>query len=146
MKRMSMRRFAKIVRRVMQTLPEEFHQYLGNLVVDVLDEPDEKTLRLAGFTEEEIKQGESLYGLFVPMELPGDVGETLDLADLPRRILIFKNTLEEDFSERRALMIEIRKTVIHELAHHFGFSERDLEKFDDNPNPFGAEPEEESEA
>jgi predicted Zn-dependent protease with MMP-like domain len=30
----------------------------------------------------------------------------------------------------------VRKTVIHELAHHFGYTDADLEKFDDNPNPF----------
>ena len=40
-------------------------------------------------------------------------------------------------SDRRQLMIEIRKTVIHELAHHFGYTDRDLERFDDNPDPFG---------
>jgi len=32
---------------------------------------------------------------------------------------------------------KIRKTVIHELAHHFGYTDRDLEPFDDNPDPFG---------
>jgi predicted Zn-dependent protease with MMP-like domain len=26
--------------------------------------------------------------------------------------------------------------VIHELAHHFGFTDRDLEAFDDDPDPF----------
>jgi predicted Zn-dependent protease with MMP-like domain len=25
--------------------------------------------------------------------------------------------------------------VIHELAHHFGWTDRDLERFDDNPDP-----------
>ena len=57
----------------------------------------------------------------------------------PDRILIFRNPLEEDFPDRRDLLIEIRKTVIHEIAHHFGLSDRDLEKFDDNPDPFGDE-------
>jgi hypothetical protein len=28
-------------------------------------------------------------------------------------------------------------TVIHELAHHFGLTDRDLERFDDDPDPFG---------
>jgi predicted Zn-dependent protease with MMP-like domain len=26
--------------------------------------------------------------------------------------------------------------VVHEIAHHFGLTDRDLEPFDDNPNPF----------
>ena len=53
------------------------------------------------------------------------------------RLVIFKRPLEEEFPDPRQLQIEIRKTVIHELAHHFGYTDRDLEKFDDNPDPFG---------
>ena len=140
MKRMSLRKFGRIVARVMETLPDEFKQYLDNVVVDVEDEPDDDLLRSAGFTEEEIADGETLYGLFAPMDLPsGWAADAVDLQDLPHRIFIFKRPLEEDFPDRRQLMIEIRKTVIHELAHHFGWTDRDLERFDDNPNPFGDE-------
>jgi predicted Zn-dependent protease with MMP-like domain len=142
MKRMSLRRFGRIVARVMETLPEEFKPHLDNLVVDVQEEPDEKTLRDMGFTDEEITEGDSLYGLFVPLDLTTPWGgEVVDVHDLPNRIFIYKRPLEEDFATQKELMIEIRKTVIHELAHHFGYTDRDLEKFDDNPDPFGDEPE-----
>ena len=140
MKPMSMRRFGQIVAQVMETLPTEFHQYLDNVVVDVEDEPSEEFLREQGFTEEEIAAGDSLYGIFVPMKLPIPEGGLANLSDLPARIIIYKLPLEEDFPNRRDFLIEIRKTVVHELAHHFGYSERDLEQFDDNPNPFGNEP------
>jgi len=135
MKRMPLRKFVRLVRRVLETLPEEIARHLDNVVVDVEDEPDDRTLRDAGFTDEEIEAGESLYGLFVPFPLPAPDG--VDFLDQPHRILIFKRPLEEDFPEPRQLRIEVRKTVIHELAHHFGFDERDLERFDDNPDPFG---------
>ncbi len=138
MKRMSLRRFAQVVARVMDTLPEEFRPFLENVVVDVEDEPDDELLRRAGFTEEEIEAGETLYGLFDPIDVPtGWGGDALDLHDAPHRIWIFKRPLEEDFPDRKQLLIEIRKTVIHELAHHFGFSEEDLEKFDARDDPFG---------
>ncbi len=143
MKRMSLKKFGAVVSQVMETLPEEFEQYLDNVTVEVAEEPDEETLLQMDFTDEEIAAGESLYGLFVPMDLPSAwSGDALDLTDLPHKLLIFKGPLEEDFPDRRQLMIEIRKTVIHELAHHFGYTDRDLEKFDDHPNPFGEEPEE----
>jgi predicted Zn-dependent protease with MMP-like domain len=132
---MSLKKFGQIVARVMRTLPEEFHAYLDNVVIDVEEEPDEETLRQMDFTEEEIANGESLYGLFVPMPL--QTPDHIDFLDHPHRIIIYQRPLEEDFPDRRRLMIEIRKTVIHELAHHFGYSDRDLEKFDDNPDPFG---------
>jgi predicted Zn-dependent protease with MMP-like domain len=135
---MSLRRFAHVVARVMETLPAEFQPFLKNVVVDVEDEADDETLRRAGLTEEEIEAGETLYGLFDPIDVPsGWGGDALDLHDSPHRIWIFKRPLEEDFPERKRLLIEIRKTVIHELAHHFGFSEEDLEKFDAKDDPFG---------
>jgi len=145
MKRMSLRQFGLIVSRVMETLPAELKQYLDNVVVDVEEEPDEETLRQMGFTEEDIADGETLYGLFAPLDLTTPWGsEVVDARDLPNRIFIYKRPLEEDFPKRKDLMIEIRKTVVHELAHHFGYTDRDLEKFDDNPNPFGDEPEAEA--
>lgn len=138
MKRMSLRQFGEIVAQVMESLPEVFHSHLDNIAVDVEEEPDVATLREAGLTEEEIAAGETLYGLFVPLPLPNAwSGDAVDAHDLPHRILIFKRPLEEDFPEPRQLRIEIRKTVIHELAHHFGYTDRDLERFDDNPDPFG---------
>lgn len=140
MKRMSLRRFGQIVAQVMETLPEAFHPYLDNVVVDVEEEPDEQALRRAGFTEEEIAEGDTLFGLFDPLQLPTPFsGDAVDVGDMLHRLVIFKRPLEEEFPNRRQLLVEIRKTVIHELAHHFGWTDRDLEKFDDNPNPFPAE-------
>lgn len=139
MKRMSLRRFGWIVAQVMETLPDAFRPYLGNVVVDVEEEPDERTLRRAGFTDEEIAAGESLFGLFDPLWLPTVFsGDAVDAGDMLHRLVIFKRPLEEAFPDRKQLLIEIRKTVIHELAHHFGWTDRDLEKFDDNPDPFAA--------
>ncbi len=133
MNRMSMKKFASIVRKTIETLPDEIKQYLENVVVDVEDEPSIEFLREAGFTEEEITAGDTLFGYFMPMEGVA----AADMLENPDRIIIFKNPLEEDFPDPQELRTEIRKTVIHEIAHHFGWSDRDLEKFDDNPDPFG---------
>ena len=130
---MSMKRFAAVVRDAIDTLPAEIKRNLENVVVDVEDEPSDEFLRDAGFTDEEIEDGESLYGYFMPF----DGVAAAEMLENPNRILIFKNPLEEDFPDRRDLLIEIRKTVVHEIAHHFGWSDRDLERFDDNPDPFG---------
>jgi predicted Zn-dependent protease with MMP-like domain len=135
MKRMSLNKFGRIVAEVMRTLPPAIMLHLDNVVVDVEEEPSEKTLREMDFTDQEIADGESLYGLFVPMPIAQP--DTIDFLDEPHRILIFKGPLEDDFPDPRRLRIEIRKTVIHEVAHHFGWTDADLERFDDNPNPFG---------
>jgi predicted Zn-dependent protease with MMP-like domain len=81
-----------------------------------------------------------LLGLFKPLDLPSMFGgDAVDLHDLQHRLWIFKTPHEEEYPDPKRLRTEIRKTVIHELAHHFGWSDRDLEKFDDNPDPFGDE-------
>jgi predicted Zn-dependent protease with MMP-like domain len=125
MKRMSLKRFGRVVAEVMETLPPEFYGYLEEkpVVVDVEEEPDERTLREAGYSDEDIDAGASLLGIY---ETTGGL----------HRIRIFKRPLEEEFPERERFLTEVRKTVVHELAHHFGFDERDLERFDDNPDPF----------
>jgi predicted Zn-dependent protease with MMP-like domain len=142
MKRMSLERFGEIVTRILETLPAEIAQYLDNVTVDVEEEPDAALLREQGFTQEDIEAGDSLFGIFMPLVLPSPwMGDAVNVRDLPHRIIIFKRPLEESFPDRRDLLIEIRKTVIHELAHHFGYSDRDLERFDNNPDPFGDDPE-----
>ncbi len=79
-----------------------------------------------------------MLGLFDPLELPLGYGsDFVDTTDMLHRLIIFKRPLEEEFPDRDQLLIEIRKTVIHELAHHFGWTDRDLERFDAKPDPFG---------
>jgi predicted Zn-dependent protease with MMP-like domain len=135
---MSLEKFGRLVARVMETLPGELKPYLDNVVVDVEEEPDEKTLRRAGFTDEEIEAGETLLGLFDPLQLPAAYsGDAVDTDAMLHRLVIFQRPLEEEFPDPRQLRVEIRKTVVHELAHHFGYTDRDLERFDDNPDPFG---------
>lgn len=129
---MSMKKFAAVVRQAIDSLPEEITRHLENVVIDVEEEPSVEFLREAGFTDEEIDAGDSLYGYFMPME---GVSAS-EMLENPNRIIIFRNPLEEDFPDRGELLIEIRKTVVHEIAHHFGLSDRDLEPFDDNPDPF----------
>jgi predicted Zn-dependent protease with MMP-like domain len=46
---------------------------------------------------------------------------------LPDKISIFQEPLEEEFEDEEELMEEIRRTVLHELAHFFGMSDEHLE-------------------
>jgi predicted Zn-dependent protease with MMP-like domain len=136
----SMKEFKQLVRRVMETLPDEFEPFLDNVVVEVAEWPDDDLLRRAGFTDEEIEEGESLLGFFDPLELPTAwSGDAVDTHSMLHRLWIFKGPHEEEFPDAKRLRTEIRKTVIHELAHHFGWTDRDLERFDNTPDPFAEE-------
>ena len=48
---------------------------------------------------------------------------------LPDRIVIFQGPLERAF-QPRAIPPEVQRTVLHELAHHFGFDEHEMERLD----------------
>ncbi len=128
-----MKEFMVVVRQAIESLPDSIRRHLDNVVIDVEEAPDDEFLRGAGFSDEEIEAGDTLYGYFMPM----DGVSAAEMLENPNRIIIFKFPLEEDFPAPRDLRIEIRKTVVHEIAHHFGWSDRDLERFDDNPDPFG---------
>jgi predicted Zn-dependent protease with MMP-like domain len=130
MRRLSLRRFGRLVAGVMKTLPDELKHHLANVVVDVEEEPDEATLRSAGLTDDEIAAGETLLGLFDPLRLPTAFsGDAIDTEAMPHRLVIYKRPLEDEFPEREVFLDQVRRTVIHELAHHFGYTDRDLERW-----------------
>jgi predicted Zn-dependent protease with MMP-like domain len=57
-------------------------------------------------------------------------------AHAPNRIVLFKQPIERACRSRAEIAYEIRRTVIHELAHHFGYSEEELEAFEAAASPF----------
>lgn len=132
---MNLDRFAKLVSRAVDKLPADIHPYLENVAIDVERRPSRKTLREQGFTDEEIAAGESLYGLFIP-HFAADGGEVWEGLD---RIVVYMQPLVEDFPDPAELRLEVRKTVVHEIAHHFGLSESDLDRFEATRDPFGDE-------
>jgi predicted Zn-dependent protease with MMP-like domain len=133
---MSMKEFKSLVREVMENLPDELRRYTKNVIVEVAEWPDDDLLRRADYSEEEIEAGDSPLGFYEGFEMPG---LEIDFTDHPDKLWIFKGPHEEEFEDPKRLRTEIRKTVVHELAHHFGWTDRDLERFDDNPDPFGGD-------
>src|SRR3972149_6683504 len=70
---------------------------------------------------------EVLYGLYIGTPLPdrgADYGNTT-----PDVIALYRGPLEEDFPDREELIYEIEVTLVHEIAHYFGFAEEILERY-----------------
>ena len=53
-----------------------------------------------------------------------------DWAQLPNKISLFRLPLEQDFADPDELADEVRRTVIHELAHHAGIDDARLAELD----------------
>lgn len=123
-----MREFVDIARRVIDEIAAPFRQHMDNLTVDVEREPTAEMLAEVGLDPEQ----DTLMGLFVGRSIvEQDFGE-----DARNRILLFKRPIEEACRSRAEVAYEIRRTLIHELAHHFGYSEEDLEEYESRQSPF----------
>lgn len=128
--RLTFDEFCQIVREVLDDLPEEFRGRLENVVVDVEERPTARLLTQLGQDPDE-----PLMGLFQGAPITEqEFGQ-----HHPNRIVLFKRSIEEVSRSRAEVAYEIRRTLLHELGHHFGYSEEDLEFFEDRPSPFDEE-------
>ena len=118
---MQRRRFIRLVQRALADLPSPYRDWLENVDVLVERRPRLHQLREAG-----LRSGETLFGLYEGVPLTErDSGYGMVLPD---KISIFQEPLEQEFGSEAELIEEVRRTVLHELAHHFGTSDEELER------------------
>jgi predicted Zn-dependent protease with MMP-like domain len=111
--------FYELVERALEGLPRELTQLLDNVAIVVEEWPDYSTPLVVEDPED------TLYGLYegVPLTERGWGYSGV----LPDKITIFRGPLERDF-EPDELEEQVRITVVHEIAHYFGFNEDRLEE------------------
>ena len=102
--------FDRTAAHVWATIPAAFQARLGNalVVVEPLPDPDD------------VAQG------FDPDTLGIYEGGTALADDWPERIVLFQRNHENVCGSLGALREEIRRTVLHEVGHHFGMDEHEL--------------------
>lgn len=111
--------FIGLVEKAMQDIPTSLAPYLDNVVIDVEPRPDRRTCRA---TSTENPRG--LLGLYQGRPLTCRSVE--DGASLPDRITIYQRNIELICQTREQIIHEVRKTVFHEIGHHFGLGEDEL--------------------
>jgi predicted Zn-dependent protease with MMP-like domain len=112
----------KEVVRVLDKLPGQFRKRLHNVEVVIEERPDKRLLLDAGLDP----QHDTLYGLYQGVPLP-DRSSTYPPI-LPDKITIFSEPLRRDFPDPDELREQIRTTVLHEIAHYFGFDDDEIDK------------------
>lgn len=112
-------RFERLVLRALRGLPPDFRRRLDNVDVIVERRPSAALLRRAG-----VGRGHTLLGLYLGIPLTArTAGYSMTLPD---RIIIFQEPIEAICSNSRELVTQVRQTVLHELAHHFGIGDERL--------------------
>jgi predicted Zn-dependent protease with MMP-like domain len=113
--------FYKLVEAALEELPEQFAAFLEEVPLEVRDQPDESQLRSA-----RVGRNGLLLGLYVGR--PRTVRSVEDSGTMPDVIYIFQRPIETVCNSEEQLIRQVRVTVLHEIGHHFGLSEADLER------------------
>ena len=103
--------FEALVGDALDQIPEEIAGVVRNVVVLVEDDPP--------------VDDPDLLGLYVGVALPDRGG---DHTGLPDRITIFRRPLLAMCRDTDELVREVRVTVVHEIAHHFGIDDDRLHR------------------
>lgn len=114
-------RFAELVEDAIAELPEPFAGFLEEVPIEIRPRPSPKLLKEMGLEPDEL-----LLGLYRGHPLTERSVE--DSGRLPEVIYIFQEDVEEVSDSEGDLVREVRVTVLHEIGHHFGMDEDDLDR------------------
>ena len=111
--------FELLVEEAMDSIPDQFQEQMGNLMVMVEQEPDEETLERVG-----VKEGHILLGLYQGVSL---TKQGMLWKDQMEHITIYQQTIERYcHHDPERIRAQVRKTVLHEIAHHFGMDHDEM--------------------
>ncbi|MBN1823897.1 MAG: metallopeptidase family protein [Endomicrobiales bacterium] len=68
--------------------------------------------------------GSVVFGVFVGVPM----GRFVNVQTEPTRIELYKESFESVFDDPSEMKRQVVSTVIHEIAHYFGFSEKEIRK------------------
>lgn len=115
--------FEKLVDQAIKELPKEIFEKMENVAIVIEQNPSSGQLRQVG-----IRYGGLLLGLYqgVPKTKYGRGFGNI----LPDKITLFQEPIERLAGSKDRVLEVIKNTVFHEIAHHFGFSEKAIRELE----------------
>jgi predicted Zn-dependent protease with MMP-like domain len=101
----------------LDNLPSPFRDQLGSVAIVIEDEASTEQLASVGAS--------GLFGLY--QGIPR-TALSADGAPSPSKITIYRGPLMRAYRDPAALAAAVADTVYHEIAHHFGISDRRLQE------------------
>ncbi len=104
-------------------LPDQFRDLTGDVLFAIADFPDDDMLEDLG-----LESPFDLLGLFEGAGLT-ELGDTPETGALPNRIWLFRRPILDFWVEQEdeALGDIVTHVLVHEIGHHFGYSDDDME-------------------
>lgn len=117
---MELSEFEEAVEKALNKVPRRFREILERENIQVLARDEVPGVLRARY------KGRLLFGIFTGV--PFNKRSMFNIQLEPTRIELYKASFEQAFKERSEMEEQIVTTVIHEIGHYFGFSERELRK------------------
>jgi predicted Zn-dependent protease with MMP-like domain len=114
-------RFAELVERALAELPPQFAAALEEVPVEIRPASTAAERRRAG-----VERDGLLLGLY--HGIPRTERSVEHSGTMPDVIYVYQEDVELAVDSERELVDEVRITVLHELGHHFGLDEDDLDE------------------
>ncbi|HYL32482.1 MAG TPA: metallopeptidase family protein [Stellaceae bacterium] len=113
-----------LAQRALTTIPERLKRHVGNVVIRVDEFPDEDTER-----EMELESPFDILGLYRGVGMPyKSVSDPLPSIDM---IFLYRRPILDYWCETGDdLYHVVRHVLIHEIGHHFGFSDADMDRLE----------------
>jgi len=106
-------------------MPEQFRRHLEGVVLRVDDFAEEAVLDELG-----IEDPFDLSGLYTGRPI-GEQSSMLS-GELPAMIHLYRRPLLDEWAEREVSLEElVTHVIVHEIGHHFGFSDDDMHAIED---------------
>jgi predicted Zn-dependent protease with MMP-like domain len=115
---MELSEFEKTVEKALKKVPKKFREILKREGIPVLAREE-----VPGVLQDQYK-GSLLFGIFTGVSF--NRRSIFNIQIDPTRIELYKDSFEKAFNNPNEMEEQIVKTVIHEIGHYFGFSEKEL--------------------
>ncbi len=115
---MELSEFDKTIEKALNRIPKKFREILKREDIQVLARD-----KVPGVLQNQYK-GYLLFGIFAGV--PYNRRSVFNIQLEPTRIELYKNSFEIAFSNQSDMEEQIVQTVIHEIGHYFGFTEKEL--------------------
>ena len=110
---------------IFERLPRRFRQLCEGVIVRVEDFPTDEVL-----DEMDAASEFDLLGLFQGTGLPYQ--SNADIARLPNMVWLYRRPILDYWAEHDETLGHIvRHVLIHEIGHHFGFSDEDMARIEE---------------
>jgi predicted Zn-dependent protease with MMP-like domain len=122
--------FENLTAEAWERVPDAFRRMCGDVLFRIEDFPDEEALKALG-----LQSPFDLLGLYQGVSL-----DKKSIGDLPRGpdlVFLYRRPIIDEWAEgEESLGHLIAHVLIHEIGHHFGLSDADMQALEDSVGDF----------